>query len=129
MRLISRERRSLEARLRGERRDYRTRFAPCWACRSSWKLTIHEILRGGSRGVALSEPCCWFVACWTCNSGDLNDATIWPVKRQLAVKHIEAGDLDLPRFCELKREAVTAYTMADLKNWIRRERKARAFRW
>lgn len=107
------------------RAKFREEFPSCWCCGSS-PVSIHEILRGGSRGVALSERLTWFAACWLCNSGDLNDATIWPVKRQLAVKYIEdPKHFDLRRFLSLKREARTSITMADLKPFVLKERKAR----
>ena len=108
------------------RTRFREKFPWCWCCGSPTSITIHEMLRGGSRGVALPERCCWFAACWLCNTGDLDDATLWPVKRQLAVKYVEdPGGFDLQKFLSLKREAATSITFADLKPWIRKERKAR----
>ena len=125
MKPISDKRRKLMRGVFIPRTQFRQRFIHCWSCGTS-PAGIHEILRGGSRGVALAEPCCWFAACWFCNTADLNDAIEWPVNRQLAVKYVEdPGGFDLQLFLELKREAVTSITFADLKPFIRKERKAR----
>lgn len=98
-------------------------FPACWVCFSQWRVWVHEFIRGGSRGVALDNRCCWFAACWECNSGCLDDASQWPVERQLAVKFLMDPDyFDLEKCCELKRVGPECYTMDDLKPYIEAER-------
>lgn len=123
MRFQSKERARQMRRQGPERKQFLKQFEYCWVCGSNWEMTVHEILRGGSRGVALDHRLTWFAACAECNCGVLNDAIQWPIQRQLAVKFLmDELFFDLPMFCQLKREAVTAYTMEDIKPYIEAER-------
>ena len=52
---------------------------------------IHEIARGGSRQAALGDPCAWLVLCRK-HHEEMDDYSVWPIVRQLAVKAI--ADVD-----------------------------------
>ena len=88
MKFQGKKRAKLMREISPEREAFLIEFPRCWRCGSSWEMTVHEILRGTSRGAALPERCCWFAACWNCNGGQLNDLDIWPPARQMALKWI-----------------------------------------
>lgn len=69
------------------RADFVAEYGFCWACGSANDLCCHEMAKGWSiRCLAFTRRYCWFVACSDCNVGPLNDYSVWPLARQLAVK-------------------------------------------
>ena len=82
-------------------------------------LSVHEIARGPLRNKALDQPCCCLVACWHCNSGILNDKSIWPEARQLAVLLHEApDDFDLELYLKITSpNAPLRIEMAEVTQW------------
>lgn len=76
-----------------------------------------QAIKGGNRFA-------WFVACNDCNQGCLNDYSIWPLERQLAAKKIhDPENFDLVAFNTLRGRAPDAITEADIRPWLRKERR------
>lgn len=95
---------------------------PCWTLGDGLKwsnLSVHEIAKGIHRQAALSERCAQLVACWDCNSGRLNDYSILPIEKQLAIKLLEDPEhFDLVTFNRLRGRADGAIGMADVVKYL-----------
>ncbi len=72
-------------------------------------LCCHEIAGGIHREAFLDQPCGILVVCASCNTGPLEDHSLWPWARQLALlKHHGGAHYDLGRWNGIiSREAVT----------------------
>ena len=71
-------------------------------------LCCHEIAGGPHREAFLDQPCGILVVCLWCNGNDLEDHSLWPRAKQLAlIKQHGGGYYDLGRWCGiLGREEV-----------------------
>lgn len=124
MRHRSKKRARLERRLRPLREAYLEEFGKCVVCGWEPADQVHEIAKGSHRALAIAEPCTWLAVGFDCNMGRLNDYSLYPLERQLAIKWIhDRKRFDLARFNELRGRAPTAITIADIKKYIRQEMK------
>lgn len=55
-------------------------------CDGCYGVAVHEMCRGKNRMRAFGVRAAWLPACGPCNTGDLDDATAWPLAKQLALK-------------------------------------------
>jgi hypothetical protein len=97
-------------------------FGYCWFCGATYELCCHEIAKGADREAALPKRFCWAVACNACNEGPLNDYSVWPLVRQLAVKWREDWKwFYLVAFNLLRRRSSMAITFTEVVPHICRE--------
>lgn len=121
-----------KSRARSERTDrpHRVAFVReygfCWACFSSDRIDCHEMAKGCHRGQAIKKEnrCAWFVACYQHNMFELNDYSVWPIARQLALKKIhDPAHYDRVAFNILRGREPDAISAAEVRSWERKERK------
>lgn len=119
----SAKRRQKMDEVRGPREEFRLEYQFCWFCGIGCVPDCHEMAKGNShRDAALSERCTWAGACPVCNCGCLNDYSVWPVERQLALKWVhDRNYFDLDAFNKLRGRGPRAITMAQIIPWICRE--------
>jgi hypothetical protein len=120
MRTMSQQTARLNRRAKPARDALKAKRPFCWVCGSTRRrLTVHEIARGGLRSKAIDKPYACLVACWPCNRDDLNDATKWPIAKQLACLLVNNPlAFDLAAFNELRGRAETAVTMKDVDAYM-----------
>lgn len=96
----------------------------CWICgKRTVELDCHEISRGSSREASLGERAAWLACCRLCHD-ELDDPTVWPVTRQLAVKRISDTDYyDRPKVNGLRGRQPDAITEEEV---VREERFLRS---
>lgn len=78
----------------------------------------HEITRGPYREESLRYRAVWLAVCRKCHD-ELDDASVWPITRQLAVKLL--GDPDGFDICRVNtiRADRGPIDMADVVSWLR----------
>jgi len=83
------------------------------------QLAVHEIANGPLRMKAIDKPFATLVVCWHCN-GELNDKSVWPVARQLAVLQAKSpDDYDLVAFNYLANpKALNRWTQEEVDHWL-----------
>lgn len=126
MRFQSKQRAKSERTDRKNRVAFVLEFGFCWACLTTYSIDCHEMAKGCHRGQAIKteNDFTWFSACNDCNQGCLNDYSEFPLERQLALKYIfDRTRFDLVAFNRLRGRDDNAITMADLRPWIRKERR------
>ena len=115
LRPVSKKRAKLQREVSGPRAAYVKEQGRCAVCGATENLAVHEIAKGSHREAALSEEEAWLVACWTCNSGPLNDYSLWPIERQLALKALcDAERYDRRKVNELRGRAPEAINEAEV---------------
>lgn len=84
------------------------------------QLCCHEILNGPYRQKVLDERCCLIVACWKCNSNELNRKGEYPLARQLAIIKAKAPErYDLERVLYLRNPNATRFVTEDeVDHWL-----------
>lgn len=121
MRYQSKDRARLMRKWGPVRFAWRLKWHYCWACGSMADPCVDEIVRGAHRELGVQHPQAWFRACWTCNasSGQLNDATLWPLERKLALKWInDREQFDLALMNTLRGRAPGAITFSEVIPFI-----------
>ena len=117
MRKKSKKRAKLDRQLRPIEQEWLAKFVTCWAC-GGFVTGIHHMAKGSHRPLAIEKKFCWFAACWYCNSGQLEDYSIWPLARQLAHKRLhDPENYDRPAFNELRGRAPDAISADEVKEW------------
>ena len=93
MRRQSKKRRKLQAEIQADREAFAFEFWTCMVCGPEWRqklprvLDVHEIVRGGSRIIGLQDRRAWLLLCRGCHDL-MDDAELWPVSRQYALKKL-----------------------------------------
>lgn len=118
MRRVSPKRASLMRRVSKLRQMICEERGPrCQICGRIRRLACHEIARGADRSKALGARCAILVVCSECNTGQLDDATLWPKERQLALLQARCPlDYDLDAFCRIT--APRRYYQADVDQFL-----------
>ena len=90
MRPVSRKRAALMRRVSKIRQQIVEERGPhCQLCGRIRRLACHEIARGPDRSKALGARFAILVVCSECNTGPLDDNTLWPRERQLALLRLQ----------------------------------------
>ena len=85
----------------------------CFSCGGAGS-DVHEMARGCHRSVAVRERCCWLLLCRPCHE-EMDDYSIWPLTRQLALKLISDPIYFSPeRFNEIRGRAPGAITLSEV---------------
>lgn len=107
LRPVSSKKRKQIDRMKAPRKAYKAEFLTCQRCAKRLATDLHEIARGSHRHLAVEEPCCWLALCRKCHR-EMDDYSIWPIARQLALKLIaDPNRFDLDRFNEIRGDEVT----------------------
>lgn len=102
------------------RNAYRDEFPRCQICHFRSTTDVHEIARGPARQLALGIREAWLGVCRCCHD-DLDDYSVWPIERQLAIKLLEDPAWFNPALVnELRGRAPTAITLVDIVPYLRR---------
>lgn len=119
--------------IRKWREAFRREIGRCELCghhpRNPWRdkpmqcsvLTVNEIARGnGRRGKSLTYRGGVLCTCWWCNSVTFDDASVWPIARQLALLKVRRpDDYDVEGFAKLIRPTAPQWvTDADVSVWL-----------
>lgn len=82
------------------------------------QLAVHELLNGPLRQKTMDKPYATLVVCWGCNDA-LNDKSVWPVARQLAVLQAKSpDDYDLVAFnFAANPKAPNRWTQGEVDEW------------
>lgn len=118
MKQVSATERARQRKYADARKQLKQDYPFCMACGSRRQLTVHEIAKGSHRKRAYELPCCQLVACWSCNSGALNDYSVWPLERQLAAQwRYMPEHFDLAEFNRVRGRDERAITIAEVDVW------------
>lgn len=85
MRRQSKKRAAASRQNSSARKAFRAEFPKCMICQRKRSEDVHEIARGASRAKAESVRQTWLAVCRACHE-ELDDYSVWPISRQLAVK-------------------------------------------
>lgn len=113
------ERKELRKQVTPMEQEILATFSKCVYCTVNDATCIDHIAGGASRHNALSERCACNASCLSCNLGDANDPTKFPILRKLAVKLVTDGEFfDLAKFNSLRGRAPNAITLADVSAFL-----------
>ena len=98
MRRVGKGMAAIKRKMKPERDDFLASFWLCQVCARKESVDVHEIARGPHRRKAIQHRCTWLAVCRDCHE-ELDNYSIWPLTRQLAVKLLHDGKhFDLPTF-------------------------------
>ncbi len=119
LRWQSPERKELRKKVTPMEQEILAAFKKCVYCTVNDATCIDHIAGGASRHKALSERCACNASCVSCNLGDANDPTKFPILRKLAVKLVTDGEFfDLEKFNRLRGRAPHAITLAEVTAFL-----------
>lgn len=115
----SKKRKELRKQVTPLEKEFLTQFPMCVYCGKRRATGIDHIARGSSRNAALSDRAAWNASCWTCNEGDANDHTKFPIERKIAVKIATDGEFaSIEKINAMRGRAEDAITLANVSAWL-----------
>jgi hypothetical protein len=92
------------------RREFKLHHKLCMAC-GCIGCDLHHIARGADK---VDDPCVFLILCRPCHD-EMDDYSIWPISRQLALKRrADPDNYDRVRFNQLRRRDPEAITEEDV---------------
>lgn len=125
LRRVSAKRQKLMRVVGPKRKAYIQEIGYCEVCWTmdrlftNENLVVHEIVKGPGREKALEHRAAQLVACNGCNTGRLEDYSVCPIEKQLAIKLLSDPEhFDLELVNQLRMRARTAIELRDVLHYL-----------